>query len=170
MTCQVSQCHRSQPKWRPGDACPLRGQTPTFAWDVGILVRSRNWNIPRITWSIIPIVQKSRGTQKVLFFFLDQSKKWEGSVSAQRSRNAAFILQSLFPGRTPMVVFPWLEDELYCVAFEPKDLFSDEQKSAGEMLTSSAQKKQPEGAFLEVTAKPPAQRQIQRFLLKLVEL
>lgn len=69
-----------------------------------------------------------------------------------------------------MVVFPWLVDELYCVAFEPKDLFSDEQKSAGEMLTSSAQKKQPEGAFLEVTAKPPAQRQIQRFLLKLVEL
>lgn len=44
----------------------------TLAWDVGILVSSRNWNIPRITWSIIPIVCRSPGgTQK---YFLDQSK------------------------------------------------------------------------------------------------
>lgn len=33
----------------------------TFAWDVGILVSRRNWNIPRITWSIIPIVQEFQG-------------------------------------------------------------------------------------------------------------
>lgn len=44
----------------------------TLAWDVGILVSSRNWNIPRITWSIIPIVQESKGHAKK--YYLGQSK------------------------------------------------------------------------------------------------
>lgn len=47
------------------------GKCASFAWDVGILVSSRNWNIPRITWSIIPIVQQSKGHAKI---FLGQSK------------------------------------------------------------------------------------------------
>lgn len=66
-----------------------------------------------------------------------------------------------------MVAFPGLEDELYFVAFEPRDLLSDEQKSAEEMLSSA--KTQPEDAFLEMTAEAP-EPQIHRFLQKLEEL
>lgn len=49
---------------------PLRSNLyiHTLAWVVGILVSSRNWNIPRITWSIIPIVQESKGHAKNIFW------------------------------------------------------------------------------------------------------
>lgn len=56
----------------------------TFAWDVGILVSRRNWNIPRITWSIIPIVQEFQGghatTKKEKYFRANpkqrRKKRW----------------------------------------------------------------------------------------------
>lgn len=47
----------------------------TLAWDVGILVSSRNWNIPRITWSIIPIVCRSPGARKNIFWTNPKKKK-----------------------------------------------------------------------------------------------
>lgn len=54
----------------------------TLAWDVGILVSSRNWNIPRITWSIIPIVQESKGHAKNIFFGpIQKQKRKDGGLS-----------------------------------------------------------------------------------------
>lgn len=80
----------------------------TLAWEVGILVSSRNWNIPRITWSIIPIVQESKGHAKNIFWANPkQNRKKVASpadqASDERSRKLVFILQSLFLERTPRV-------------------------------------------------------------------
>lgn len=67
----------SRPSLDLGESAGL--QWASLAWDVGILVSSRNWNIPRITWTINPIVQESKGSAKM---FLDQKQKDEGGLSS----------------------------------------------------------------------------------------
>lgn len=47
----------------------------TLAWDVGILVSSRNCNIPKITWSIIPIAKESKGHAKKKFWANPEEEK-----------------------------------------------------------------------------------------------
>lgn len=89
----------------------------TFAWDVGILVSRRNWNIPRITWSIIPIVQEFQGghaiTKKknnILGPIQSRGGKSGGlsgrspiSLPRIRGRNAVVTLRSPFLDTTPTV-------------------------------------------------------------------
>lgn len=69
----------------------------TFAWDVGILVSRRNWNIPRITWSIIPIVQEFQGghaTTKKRKIFWGQSKAEEEKAVASLADRRSVVREA----------------------------------------------------------------------------
>lgn len=111
----------SRPSLDFGESAGL--QWASLAWDVGILVSSRNWNIPRITWSIIPIVQESKGHAKI---FLDQSKKTLKKTRVAflsrlcPTKDADITLQSPFLETTPRVASLVSDQELYVVAFKGK--------------------------------------------------
>ena len=74
--------------WQVLQSFQVKPYIHTLAWDAGILVSSRNWNIPRITWSIIPIVQESKGHAKNIFGATPPPKKKKSGKERKRNEGA----------------------------------------------------------------------------------